>query len=126
MGSANLKANEPSMEDILASIRRIIADDQDSGPELEAPEPGSSPLNNVLDLAERHSAPSPNCDAAVQERDAGADRNAVHGNVDPMDSPLAALVSTYEAEQTAQKATWAGRPIQAQVTEAASGEALLS
>ena len=29
MGSASLKVNEPSMEEILASIRRIIADDEE-------------------------------------------------------------------------------------------------
>jgi cell pole-organizing protein PopZ len=57
MGSASLKANEPSMEDILASIRRIIADDQEmlqpSEPEVAPP----SPLRNVLDLAELHVSP---------------------------------------------------------------------
>ena len=56
MGSASLKVNEPSMEEILASIRRIISDDealQPSGPE----EPSSSPLNNVLDIAELHMSP---------------------------------------------------------------------
>ncbi|WP_376773094.1 PopZ family protein [Microvirga aerilata] len=57
MGSASLKANEPSMEDILASIRRIIADDQETlqPPEPEVPPP--SPLRNVLDLAELHVSP---------------------------------------------------------------------
>jgi cell pole-organizing protein PopZ len=57
MGSANLKANEPSMEEILASIRRIIADDQDTLQPSEPEEPSSSPLKNVLDLAELHVAP---------------------------------------------------------------------
>ncbi len=57
MGSASLKANEPSMEDILASIRRIIADDQEmpQPPPLEVPPP--SALRNVLDLAELHVSP---------------------------------------------------------------------
>ena len=43
------KAHEPSMEEILASIRRIIADDQAAKPveEVAAPEP-----DDVLDLAE--------------------------------------------------------------------------
>jgi hypothetical protein len=57
MGSASLKANEPSMEEILASIRRIIADDQEtlqpSEPEVASP----SPLRNVLDIAELHVSP---------------------------------------------------------------------
>lgn len=55
--SASLKANEPSMEEILASIRRIIADDQKDQPAPEpaavaAPEP--QPVeeeDDVLDLA---------------------------------------------------------------------------
>ena len=52
MGSANLKVNEPSMEEILASIRRIIADDQEPRQSSEAEAPNSSPLKNVLDIAE--------------------------------------------------------------------------
>lgn len=54
--SASLKANEPSMEEILASIRRIIADDTGGDPPpAAAPEP--EPLaaveddSDVLDLA---------------------------------------------------------------------------
>ena len=47
------------MEEILASIRRIIADDQETmqgGPSV--PPTSSSPLRTVLDLAERQHAPS--------------------------------------------------------------------
>ena len=46
------KAHEPSMEEILASIRRIIADDQAAKP---AEEPAPAPAqddDDVLDLAE--------------------------------------------------------------------------
>ncbi|WP_262267895.1 MULTISPECIES: PopZ family protein [Microvirga] len=44
------------MEDILASIRRIISDDEAlQSPEPE--EPASSPLKNVLDIAEMHMSP---------------------------------------------------------------------
>lgn len=57
MGSASLKVTEPSMEDILASIRRIIADDQEAPRPPEPEEPMPSPLRNVLDIAERHVAP---------------------------------------------------------------------
>jgi uncharacterized protein len=57
MGSSSLKVNEPSMEDILASIRRIISDDQEVPPPSEPQEPGSSPLKNVLDIAELHVSP---------------------------------------------------------------------
>ncbi|NIX77740.1 DUF2497 domain-containing protein [Microvirga sp. c23x22] len=44
------------MEEILASIRRIIADDQDEMQEAEKPESqtASSPLKNVLDIAESY------------------------------------------------------------------------
>ncbi|MCJ2059074.1 DUF2497 domain-containing protein [Methylobacterium sp. J-048] len=43
------KAHEPSMEEILASIRRIIADDQAAKPAETAPAPEP---DDVLDLAE--------------------------------------------------------------------------
>lgn len=56
MGSASLKVNEPSMEEILASIRRIISDDEALRPS-EPEEPSSSPLKNVLDIAELHVSP---------------------------------------------------------------------
>lgn len=49
------KAPEPSMEEILASIRRIIADDQNAKAEVVAPvrSPPPQPENDdVLDLAE--------------------------------------------------------------------------
>jgi cell pole-organizing protein PopZ len=56
MGSASLKVNEPSMEEILASIRRIISDDETLRPS-ERDQPGTSPLSNVLDIAELHVSP---------------------------------------------------------------------
>jgi cell pole-organizing protein PopZ len=56
MGSASLKVNEPSMEEILASIRRIISDDETLRPS-ERDELGTSPLSNVLDIAELHVSP---------------------------------------------------------------------
>jgi uncharacterized protein len=39
------KAQEPSMEEILASIRRIIADDEASKPAPKAPEPAAAPAS---------------------------------------------------------------------------------
>jgi cell pole-organizing protein PopZ len=63
MGSSSLKIDEPSMEDILASIRRIISDDHEAPQPSELPKPNSSPLKSVLDIAERHVSPllgSPN------------------------------------------------------------------
>ncbi len=44
------KAHEPSMEEILASIRRIIADDQATKPAEPEPEPADA--DDILDLAE--------------------------------------------------------------------------
>jgi len=44
------KAQEPSMEEILASIRRIIADDQAAKPAEPEPEPAD--MDDILDLAE--------------------------------------------------------------------------
>jgi uncharacterized protein len=54
MGSMNLKVNEPSMEDILASIRRIISDDHEPAPEPAFREPDPTPLKTVLDITEQH------------------------------------------------------------------------
>src|SRR5215212_9360967 len=60
MSAASAKVSEPSMEEILASIRRIIADDQDgarataASPAAPSPDPSaaSPPTEeNVLDLA---------------------------------------------------------------------------
>jgi cell pole-organizing protein PopZ len=51
--SASLKANEPSMEEILASIRRIIADDNGTvvDPIAPGPDPDAAEDTDVLDLA---------------------------------------------------------------------------
>ncbi|MFC6776746.1 hypothetical protein [Methylobacterium gregans] len=55
------KAHEPSMEEILASIRRIIADDQAAKPAETASKPVPLPEpDDVLDLAEfAEPAPAP-------------------------------------------------------------------
>src|SRR5687768_2037564 len=60
MSSANPKVQEPSMEEILASIRRIIADDQDSGRAAPPPIRSVPPPEpeDVLDLAELRPPPS--------------------------------------------------------------------
>ena len=70
MSSASPKVHEPSMEEILASIRRIIADDQEAMQEGQGAEPSSpsSPLRNVLDLAERQpSFPTAAASSAKEE-----------------------------------------------------------
>jgi cell pole-organizing protein PopZ len=63
MSSANPKVQEPSMEEILASIRRIIADDQESSRAAPAPAPAPNQPpeedEDVLDLAELAPEPLP-------------------------------------------------------------------
>jgi cell pole-organizing protein PopZ len=51
------KAQEPSMEEILASIRRIIADD-DANKTARPPEP-AAPTADILELTEAQAAPPP-------------------------------------------------------------------
>jgi len=45
------KAQEPSMEEILASIRRIIADDEASKPAPKPPEPAPAPASGASAIA---------------------------------------------------------------------------
>lgn len=74
--SASLKANEPSMEEILASIRRIIAEDTapaaeaapapEPEPEPEAP-PAAEEEPDVLDLASIGPVSDPEDDIEFRE-----------------------------------------------------------
>jgi uncharacterized protein len=72
MSAASPKANEPSMEDILASIRRIIADDQEGGKPAAASAPPQQAMvepdseEDVLDLAD-FSAPPAKADQAMND-----------------------------------------------------------
>jgi hypothetical protein len=75
--SASLKANEPSMEEILASIRRIIAEDTSPADAPAAPQalPDPEPAQagpaeedtDVLDLASIGPAPEPEDDVEFRE-----------------------------------------------------------
>jgi hypothetical protein len=59
--TASAKIQEPSMEEILASIRRIIADDQDgprAQPVVAPPAPPPAAVNDVLDLADLQPSPT--------------------------------------------------------------------
>jgi uncharacterized protein len=47
------RAHEPSMEEILASIRNIIADDPIRGAPREPPGPAPSPMARVIDSSDR-------------------------------------------------------------------------
>jgi uncharacterized protein len=111
MGSPNLKVNEPSMEDILASIRRIIADDMEPMHEPEVRVAASTPLKSVLDIAESHVSPvrfgerKPADEVVVSEADSFQEEHSV-----------SILMVNYEAEQQAP----------AKANEAVSGQGLLS
>jgi uncharacterized protein len=94
MSAASLKASEPSMEEILASIRRIISDDQETMRTPEPEETVPSPLKNVLDIAERHAAP-----IVIPARD-DAEAKAVPESF-AMEDVISSIVSGYEREQAA-------------------------
>ncbi len=73
MNALNTKGNEPSMEEILASIRRIIADDEDrvvasAAAVIQAAVPQSEPAPRYSPTAASYSMPSP----AVQPEPAAA------------------------------------------------------
>jgi len=67
------KANEPSMEEILASIRRIIADDEPAKPAAKAPAPAPEPPP----------APAPKAEEAPKSQD---DIDALLAGFDEMDA----------------------------------------
>ncbi|WQO26742.1 DUF2497 domain-containing protein [Microvirga lotononidis] len=94
------------MDEILASIRRIISDDEAESP-LEPDGPRSSPLSNVLDIAELHVAPlisaGPNepvlgpwsrgdalGDDAPSSEDFRREPDALSARVEPVPAPVAA------------------------------------
>jgi cell pole-organizing protein PopZ len=91
MSSANPKVQEPSMEEILASIRRIIADDQDSGRAAPPPirsVPSPEPEPDVLDLAELRPPPAPRLDldhedVSFREADNQVDFDAIPVDDEP-------------------------------------------
>jgi uncharacterized protein len=94
MSSANPKIQEPSMEEILASIRRIIADDQD-GVRPAANMPAAEPPqdDDVLDLADL-SQPGPAArlelereDVSFRDSDGQIDFDAIPVDDDPEPPP---------------------------------------
>jgi uncharacterized protein len=103
MASLSAKLNEPSMEEILASIRRIIADDQETLQIVQGPAPRGegSPLRTVLDLTEQQvlseilpeavEPEAPGVTAFDRDEDAGTDAAAVDdpGLVEAWPAPTA-------------------------------------
>jgi cell pole-organizing protein PopZ len=81
--SQTAKAQEPSMEEILASIRRIIADD-DGGKPAKPPEPAPSKPPPVAVAPSRPApAPPPPPPAPVAERNAQSEIDAMLAELDP-------------------------------------------
>ncbi len=122
MGSTNLKVNEPSMEDILASIRRIISEEPEAG--FHEPEP--SPLRTVLDIAERHISSSfyPEASAVTPDEP----RAALEGRFQE-DSLAVDLRENHDTSQPVRSPAPAKpQPVQAfaQPCERNPGEALMS
>ena len=81
MSAAPAKTADPSMEEILASIRRIIADDDDKAPEAQAKDapsdetpPAAAPANDshddgeedVLDLSTADLTASPDTSLDIE------------------------------------------------------------
>jgi uncharacterized protein len=129
MSSVNPKIHEPSMEEILASIRRIIADDQET---LQSTQDfghpgGSSPLKNVLDLVERQASPMPSLSLPDHEHE-DADFESADDDYDlPNEAPATDFGSVYKIEQFAPQPTAPSRqapPMRA--PQAVADEALLS
>ena len=128
MSSASFKTSEPSMEDILASIRRIISDDQETI-RNEADEVTSSPLKSVLDIAERHVSPvhaSPVLfSEALAREDEDAERDAPSQN-DIVRNVISNIVGVYGKDQPAPETPPTIRPAARPVPEPERDEPLLS
>jgi cell pole-organizing protein PopZ len=96
MGSPNLKVNEPSMEDILASIRRIIADDMEPVHEPEVRASAPTPLKSVLDIAESHMSPVRFGEGAATEEMAASEADSFQE-----EHSVSILMVNYETEHQA-------------------------
>jgi uncharacterized protein len=126
MSSASFKASEPSMEDILASIRRIISDDQDT---IRAPEPAetaSSALNNVLDIAERHVAPIHASIAFPEAQEDGDEEREGPSQSDIVRNVITNIVGVYGKDQPTPEAPPTIRPAARPAPEPEREEPLLS
>jgi uncharacterized protein len=103
------KAQEPSMEEILASIRRIIADDESrtrppeppkSGPTAALPRPATPPPETPASAPEYAPAPTPHQAARQEETDAilsAMDDAATKDSDGPPDDGLADILELTES-----------------------------
>lgn len=118
MSSVNPKIQEPSMEEILASIRRIIADDQEELRGADQDYADGSPVKNVLNLTERQLLPLPVIEDDF-ENDAFAESVAADDEL--AISPTSAFVKSFASfSDTAQvpeppQATTSAEPEEARV-----------
>nr|WP_304611126.1 DUF2497 domain-containing protein [Microvirga sp. ACRRW] len=121
----NLKVNEPSMEDILASIRRIISDDHEPAHEaFQELEP--SPLRTVLDIAERHVSSSFHPELRTEAAD---ERSFSQEESFQDEGSITRLVESYEAKEPARPLAAAkvqASQAYAQPCERNPGEAMMS
>src|ERR1700712_3857483 len=97
------KVQEPSMEEILASIRRIIADDEakpasaekpaekPASPPAAAAKPEPPPKPAMKDIRPSAIAPAPNPAAAANPAPPPAPEPVVSNNQDDIDAMLANL-----------------------------------
>jgi len=89
-GAAPPAGQDGSMEDILASIRRILAEDQAAPmPVPPTPEPGGAPPEDVLDLTEQMLAPDQPAASAAPVAASGsqADIDALLAGPPPAPAP---------------------------------------
>jgi cell pole-organizing protein PopZ len=132
MGAVNHKISEPSMEEILASIRRIIADDQEVLLDELRPEPSSdlSPLRNVLDITERHVAPQVIAISPAEPVDLDEELVALAsamGQLDPEEAPEPDFTRGFQVERAAPRPAPSIRYVSPRRTpEPARQDALLS
>ena len=101
------RAHEPSMEEILASIRNIIADDPAKRPAPKAPQPAPTPAPQIVyskDAAAPHgetSGPSQRVDAnaptVVWRRPQAVEAEAAAGALQPSEEPLLSPQATEAA-----------------------------
>ena len=100
---------EPSMEDILASIKRIIAEDADNGAPIRARRRATPPPvdnfveDDVLELSEEAPAPQPAAAEAVATEPAAAPAPT------PMSPPVAAASNARAARsRRSARVMWCG------------------
>jgi uncharacterized protein len=102
------KSQEPSMEEILASIRRIIADDDASKSAARPPEPLKAAAARVPVPPPRPTAPAPRANGARSETPAGF--NGAGGDVEEQSSDILDLTESMATSMPKESAPTAPEP----------------